>query len=115
MSDQTSEIRVILIEGQAYEKLASGALKPLQDLTRHDVLAALDDDAITARAFADHDALPMSDSDWATAVIIPEAKRPVALRIDGDVLDWFKAQGKGYQTRMNAVLRSYMEAKRKVG
>lgn len=34
------------------------------------------------------------------------------MRIDRDVLDFFKSQGRGYQTRINAVLRSYMEAKR---
>ena len=32
------------------------------------------------------------------------------MRIDPDVLAWFKAQGKGYQTRMNAVLRAYVKA-----
>jgi uncharacterized protein (DUF4415 family) len=37
-------------------------------------------------------------------------KRQVTLRIDEDVLDWFKAGGKGYQTRINALLRAYMEA-----
>jgi uncharacterized protein (DUF4415 family) len=34
------------------------------------------------------------------------------LRIDADVLEWFKAQGGGYQTRINAVLRAYREAAR---
>ena len=42
-------------------------------------------------------------------------KMPVGLKLDDDVLGWFKAQGRGYQTRMNAVLRRYMEAQRKVG
>ncbi len=37
-------------------------------------------------------------------------KRQLTLRIDGDVLTWFKAQGHGYQTRINALLRAYMEA-----
>jgi uncharacterized protein (DUF4415 family) len=41
---------------------------------------------------------------------IPKAKQMVSLRLDSDVLDWFKQQGKGYQTRINAVLRAYMEA-----
>ncbi|MFV0301563.1 MAG: BrnA antitoxin family protein [Paracoccus sp. (in: a-proteobacteria)] len=51
--------------------------------------------------------------DWSTArLVMPEAKKAVSLRIDPDVLDFFKSQGKGYQTRMNAVLRAYMEAKR---
>ena len=48
---------------------------------------------------------------WKNAkVVMPETKTPVSLRVDREVLDWFKAQGPGYQTRMNAVLRSYMEA-----
>ena len=37
-------------------------------------------------------------------------KAAVSLRLDADVLDWFKAQGAGYQTRINAVLRAYREA-----
>ena len=36
-------------------------------------------------------------------------KQSVTIRIDTDVLEWFKAQGKGYQTRINHLLRSYME------
>jgi uncharacterized protein (DUF4415 family) len=36
-------------------------------------------------------------------------KKLMSVRIDNDVEEWFKAQGKGYQTRMNAVLRQYME------
>lgn len=38
------------------------------------------------------------------------AQASVALRIDADVLEWFKAQGPGYQTRMNAVLRAFIDA-----
>jgi len=37
-------------------------------------------------------------------------KKQITLRIDEDVLEWFKARGEGYQTRMNAVLRAYVEA-----
>ena len=47
---------------------------------------------------------------WQKAkVVFPHPKKSVTIRIDGDVLDWFKNAGKGYQSRMNAVLRSYME------
>jgi uncharacterized protein (DUF4415 family) len=42
---------------------------------------------------------------------MPEAKRAVSLRIDPDVLKWYKTKGPGYQTRINAVLRMYMQAK----
>jgi uncharacterized protein (DUF4415 family) len=37
-------------------------------------------------------------------------KSSVSLRVDADVLAWFKAQGPGYQTRMNAVLRAFKDA-----
>jgi len=40
----------------------------------------------------------------------PEAKTAVTIRLDRQVLDWFKAKGPGYQTRINALLRAYMEA-----
>ncbi|ODS22448.1 3-oxoacyl-ACP synthase [Candidatus Endobugula sertula] len=36
-------------------------------------------------------------------------KKPVTLRLDSDVLQWFKSQGQGYQTRINKLLRNYME------
>ena len=39
---------------------------------------------------------------------IPENKQQITLRIDADVLDWFRATGKGYQTRMNAALRQFV-------
>ncbi len=38
------------------------------------------------------------------------AKTPTSMRIDSDVMDWFKAQGRGWQTKMNAVLRAYVRA-----
>jgi len=42
----------------------------------------------------------------------PSPKALVSLRVDADVLAWFKAQGPGYQTRMNAVLRAFKDASR---
>ena len=39
----------------------------------------------------------------------PRTKRQVTVRLDSDVLDWFKNQGRGYQTRINILLRAYME------
>jgi uncharacterized protein (DUF4415 family) len=41
---------------------------------------------------------------------LPEPKTAVTIRLDRQVLDWFKAKGPGYQTRINALLRAYMEA-----
>jgi uncharacterized protein (DUF4415 family) len=55
----------------------------------------------------------LDDTFWDSAVIVsPERKKPVTLRLDADVLSWFQSGGKGYQTRINAVLRSYVDAHR---
>lgn len=50
---------------------------------------------------------------FATArVVVPPGKKQVTVRLDRDVLAWLKAQGRGYQTRINAILRAYYEAHR---
>lgn len=51
---------------------------------------------------------------WKNArVRVPDQpKMPLNVRLDADVVQWFRSQGKGYQTRMNAVLRSFYEAHR---
>jgi uncharacterized protein (DUF4415 family) len=52
--------------------------------------------------------------DWSEAVlVVPPKKRAISIRVDEDVLDYFKKEGAGYQRRMNAVPRSYMEQRRK--
>ena len=52
--------------------------------------------------------------DWDTvSVKLPEAKADLHMRIDRDVLDFFRKTGRGYQTRINAVLRSYVERARR--
>ena len=52
----------------------------------------------------------LDESFWETAKLVqPMTKQAISLRVDRDVLDWFKSQGKGYQSLMNAVLRSYLE------
>jgi len=53
---------------------------------------------------------------WTNATMVdPVPKQPISLRVDVDVLGWFKKQGPRYQSRMNAVLRAYMAANAKPG
>src|SRR5215831_63818 len=54
------------------------------------------------------------DPDWMerATVVFPRAKERVTVRLDHDVLDWLKAQGRGYQTRINAILRAYYETQK---
>lgn len=79
-------------------------------------LEALSDEDIERMAEADEDNPATSRAYWADAKIgLPPLKTPVNAKFDADIVAWFKAQGRGYQTRMNAVLRLYMDAQRKVG
>jgi uncharacterized protein (DUF4415 family) len=71
------------------------------------------DEEIERAVHNDPDAVPL-DIDWSKAVlIIPPKKKAISIRVDEDVLDYFKKEGGGYQRRINAVLRSYMQQKRK--
>lgn len=56
--------------------------------------------------------LPKGFWDDAELVNHTKTKEPISLRVDSDILEFFKAQGKGHLTRMNAVLRSYVDAHR---
>ena len=68
-------------------------------------LAALPDDQIDTG-----DAPFKPNAAWVKAVDFPHGKKLVSLRIDEDVLSFFRLNGKRYQTRINAVLRSYVDA-----
>ena len=77
------------------------------------VVDALSDEEIEKAIRNDPDAVPL-DFDWSKAVlVIPPKKKAISIRVDEDVLDYFKKEGPGYQRRINAVLRSYMQQKRK--
>jgi|HubBroStandDraft_6_1064221.scaffolds.fasta_scaffold215200_2 uncharacterized protein (DUF4415 family) len=75
-------------------------------------LDALTDEEIEASIANDPDW--SDDWNWSKAVlVIPPKKKAISIRVDEDVLDYFRKEGAGYQRRMNAVLRSYMQQKRK--
>jgi uncharacterized protein (DUF4415 family) len=75
---------------------------------------ALTDKEIEASIANDPDWAEFKDLDWSKAIlVIPPKKKAISIRVDEDVLDHFKREGAGYQRRMNAVLRSYVEQKRK--
>ncbi len=65
------------------------------------------------RRHADPDA-PRPYPGWEKTITVelPEPKEQLTLRLDGDMLRWFRGKGKGYQTLINAVLRSYYEHER---
>ncbi len=88
-------------------KQYSGAeLKKMTSLTDDAALDALKDEDI------DYSDIPEATPEfWARAKVIePGPKKPISIRLDQDVLEWFKKQKGRYQQRINQVLRSYMDA-----
>jgi uncharacterized protein (DUF4415 family) len=56
----------------------------------------------------------LGDRFWENAkMVVPTSKKAVSLRLDSDILDWFKSQGKGYQSTINNVLRTYVNHQQK--
>jgi uncharacterized protein (DUF4415 family) len=110
-----ARVRAVLVDRKPYQKKADGSLVPLKgktDWKRLDRQTSVQTEAIAAN---DRDGGPMSDEEWAKAEVIHPQKVPVGLKLDNDVLGWFKSQGKGYQTRINTILRRYYETHRKAG
>jgi uncharacterized protein (DUF4415 family) len=90
--------------------------RPEASRTNWAMLRSRSDQDIERLAAEDADNPATSEEDWVNAVVgLPVLKTPVNAKFDADVVEWFKSQGRGYQTRMNAVLRRYMEAHRKTG
>jgi uncharacterized protein (DUF4415 family) len=83
------------------------------DRTDWELLRSMSDEEAEVRAAADRDAPPTDAAFWRSAkVSFPVGKAKISLYLDEDVLTWFKKQGKGYQTRLNAVLKAYVEAQK---
>ena len=69
--------------------------------------------ALEGAIAADPDA-DVPNADWTRArLVLPQPKESIHLRLDPDVLAWYRQQGHGHLTRMNAVLRAYMDAHRR--
>jgi len=86
--------------------IRSATLDEIDEMARRGALAPTRPDA---------DEIELDRSFWNRARLIPPLvpkKSSVHLRIDSDVLEWFRRQGRGHLTRMNAVLRAYFEANR---
>ena len=77
-------------------------------------LREMTDEEIEKSIANDPDWAEFRDIDWSKAeLVIPAKKKPISIRLDEDVLDYFKRGGAGYQRRINAVLRSFMREKSK--
>jgi uncharacterized protein (DUF4415 family) len=91
----------------------TSAAEPATDWER---LRHMSDADIHAAVESDPEINPTDEDFWENAkVVLPQRKPTVTIRLDADVLAWLKDQGKGYQTRINAILRAYMKAQKSGG
>ncbi len=73
-------------------------------------LRSMTDAQIRTAVTQDPDINPTDEAFWAKAkVVMPRPKKTVTIRLDADLLDWLRLD-RGYQTRINAILRAYMNA-----
>ena len=89
--------------------------KTIKDLPNLNKKRLSEIDAINQETIDYSDIPDLGDNEnfWKKAVLHqPGTKTRITLRLDDDVLTWLKSQGKGYQTRINAILRTYYEAHR---
>jgi uncharacterized protein (DUF4415 family) len=93
-------------------RVTADEARHLKDETDYAWLDAMTDADIVKAVSEDPDAAPL-DTDWMQArLVMPPGKEIVTLRLDRDVLDWFREQGKGYQIRINAVLRAFYQSRK---
>ncbi|MFV0422233.1 BrnA antitoxin family protein [Oleidesulfovibrio sp.] len=87
-------------------------IRAMQPLTDNKRAKAFTDEELTANAQSDADNPVLDDAFWAQIKRIEQQnKKQVTLRLDADVLEWFRKQGKGYQTTINAVLKAYKDSR----
>ena len=103
------------MSGERIVRYTPGVSRPLRDRTDWARVLATTDEEIEQSIKDDPDVAPLLDEEWfrTAKLVMPERKVPIALRVDREVVDWFKAQGRRYQTRMNAVLKAYMKAQQR--
>ena len=79
------------------------------DRTDREAVRAMTDAEVDAAAASDPEEAGM-EIDWSKGVFHPESRKAsMTIRLDADVLAFFRGQGRGYQTKINAVLRAYMD------
>jgi uncharacterized protein (DUF4415 family) len=88
----------------------SGTTSTTEPKTDWRRLRSMTDEEVHAAIIDDPDAKPTDEAFWKDAgVVMPRQKKTVTMRLDADLLEWFRRE-RGYQTRINSILRAYMKA-----
>ncbi len=85
-----------------------------ESLTDWARVEAMTDEDIERAMRDDPDWKDHMDIDWSKArMVFPDKKKAISIRLDPDIIDFFQATGKGYQTRINAVLRHFVDEQKR--
>jgi len=104
-----------LSDGTILERQADGSFRPIETQTDWARIDRLTEEEIEEWARSDPDHPALDDEFWKMVDAQKPDKQAISIKLDKDLLDFFKAQGRGYQTRINAVLRHYMDRMKKAG
>jgi uncharacterized protein (DUF4415 family) len=105
---------IMTTDGKVLIEQPDGSYRPAESQTDWARLDAMTEEEVERLAAEDMAELGI-DPDWMdrAQVVSPRPKERVTVRLDPDILEWLKAQGKGYQTRINSILRAYVESQKK--
>ena len=113
MADQVTF--TVLPDGTVLERQNDGSYRPMKLQTDWERIARLTEEEIEEWARSDPHHPALDDEFWKMVDAQKPEKQAISIKLDKDLLDFFKAQGRGYQTRINAVLRHYVDRMKKAG
>lgn len=102
-----------LADGTLLQRHPDGAFRPVTPESDRAKLAALTEAEIERMSVSDPDHPGLDDAFWDGSATAASGTEAISITLDSDVLRYFRRAGRGYQTRINAVLRHYMRAKEK--
>lgn len=99
-----------MVKESSISRHSANDQKHLEDQSNWGAFDAMTEEELEAKIATDEEA----EIEWGPFQVglpkgIGQPKKQLTVRLDTDVIDFFKSRGKGYQTRMNAVLRQFME------
>ena len=99
-----------LADGTLLQRQPDGTFRPIDSGSDHVRLAALTEEAIEHMSASDPDHPGLDEAFWDDTAAGTSDKEAVSIQLDSDVLRYFRSAGRGYQARINAVLRRHMLA-----
>jgi uncharacterized protein (DUF4415 family) len=104
-----------LPDGTLVQRQDDGSYRPVETHMDWDRIKRLTEEEIEEWSRTDPDHPGADAAFWKGVPAKSPEKQAISIKLDRDLLDYFKAEGRGYQTRINAVLRHYVERMKKAG